>query len=415
MAESGRKDEKLSATEVSRLKKPGYYGDGGNLWLQVGPTGGKSWIFRYTLHGKARHMGLGKYGKRDVSLKEARDEAGKARKLLRDGVDPINERNARREAARAAAASSKTFDQCAEAYILSHKAGWGNTKHAAQWTSTLKNYASPVFGHMPVDQIDTALVMRVLEPIWQTKTETASRVRGRIESVLSWAKTHGYCSGENPARWRGHLQNLLPKRSKVQKVKHFAALPYQEIGEFITQLKQQPGVAARGLEFAILTAARSGEVRGATWGEINIKEKLWTIPAERMKAEKEQEIPLSDAVVKLLKSLPRMEGSNQVFPAPRGGALSDMALSAVLKRMGHRDITVHGFRSSFRDWAGETTAYPREVIEHALAHQIKDKAEAAYARGTLLPKRRRLMADWSEYCSTVKTDSDNVVGIRGAG
>lgn len=305
------------------------------------------------------------------------------------------------------------FKQAAEKYIEANEAGWKNPKHAAQWTSTLEKYAYPIIGNLQVAHIETPHVVSVLEPIWNTKTETASRLRGRIESVLDWAKVRGYRNGENPARWKGHLDHILPARAKVQKVKHHPALDYHDMSAFMMALKTIDGMGARALEFAILTATRSGEVRGATWNEIDLDEEVWIIPSERMKAEREHRIPLSPAALTLLNDLPRILGTDLIFPSSKNTALSDMTLTATIRRMdevsireggrGWKDksnnvVTAHGFRSTFRDWAGETTAHPREVIEHALAHQLKDKAEAAYQRGDLLLKRRMLMTDWAKYC-----------------
>ena len=414
--------EKLSALKVTKLSTPGCYGDGGNLWLQIGPSGGKAWLLRYTLKGKAKNMGLGPL--HTVTLAEAREKAKEARKLLLEGTDPGAEKKAKR--ARIAAAVAKTFDMCVTDYITIHRHGWKNPKHADQWQNTLDTYASPVFGKLPVAEVDTDLVMKALLPIWTTKTETASRLRGRIEKVLGWAITSKFRTGDNPARWKGHLENLLPKAGDVKTVRNHPALLYKQVGAFMVALRQQAGLGARCLEFAILTAARSGEARGATWQELDLKEKHWIIPKERMKAKKEHRIPLSDVAVKMLEALPRIEGNDLVFPAARGGALSDMTLSAVIKRMQGvgkpvwtdatgAPITGHGFRSTFRDWAGETTAHPREVIEHALAHQLKDAAEAAYARGTLFDKRRNLMNDWAAYSGKVQQEQPaNVTPIRGA-
>lgn len=383
------------------LKEPGRYGDGLGLWLQVSKEGGKSWLFRFMLDGKARMMGLGRYG--DISLEEAREKARECRKLLLEGNDPIEKRESNRMLDRLARTKVLAFDECAAAYIEANRAGWKNDKHASQWESTLNTYASPIIGKLPVASIDTGLVLKVLEPIWTTKAETASRLRGRIESVLGWATVRGYRSGDNPAQWKNHLDTQLPPRSKVAKVKHHPALPHNEIGAFVASLHAQAGIAARALEFTILTSARTNEVIGATWPEFDLEAGVWTIPAERMKAKKEHRVPLSARTVDLAKEmLPLASDGGPVFPAPKGKALSNMAMLAVLKRMGRTDLTVHGFRSTFRDWAGETTAYPREVIEHALAHQLKDKAEAAYARGTLFEKRRRLMDDWAKYCRTAK-------------
>ena len=400
---------KLSATGINRLSERGYYADGGGLYFRVSEFSTRLWAFRYTLVGKAREMGLGAYP--DVTLKEDRERAAEARKSLRDGIDPIDQKRSVRAAMIAAHESALSFDKCAEVYIAAHRAGWKNAKHADQWTNTIKTYASPIAGAVSVNLIDTATLMRILEPIWTTKTETASRLRGRIESILDWATVRGYRTGDNPARWTGHLSELLPKPSKVAKAGHHAALPYQEVGAFMAALREQAGLGARALEFAILTASRSGEVRGATWAEVDIDGAEWIIPANRMKAEKEHRIPLSDAALKLLAALPRLDGSELIFPNGKGTPLSDMTLTAVLRRMERGDITAHGFRSTFRDWAGETSAYPREVIEHALAHLLKDKAEASYARGTLFDKRRHLMADWAKYCSTVATAA-NVTPIN---
>jgi integrase len=396
--------DKLTALAVRRESRPGYYGDGGGLWLQISAKyGTKSWVFRFKspVTGKAREMGMGSID--TYSLAEARVRAKEMRQIIDAGRDPIAEREADRQRTKLAAAMALTFDQCATAYIEAHRPGWKNPKHAAQWESTLATYAGPVVGDLPVAKVDMPLVLKILEPIWTTKNETASRLRGRIESVLDWATVRGYRTGDNPARWKGHLDKLLPAPGKVQKVEHHAALPYEEIGTFMVELRKQEGMGARALEFAILTACRSGEVRGATWDEIDMVNRLWIIPAERMKMKKEHRVPLSDAAVSLLESLPRLKGSEAVFFAPRGGKLSDMTLTAVLRRMKRGEPTVHGFRSTFRDWAGETTAYPREVIEHALAHQLKDKAEAAYQRGDLLVKRARLMQSWAESCAIVQS------------
>lgn len=402
---------KLSAREVATKATPGHYGDGGGLWLQISDAGTKSWVFRFKspVTGKAREMGLGSFD--TYSLAEARERAREQRKVVDAGRDPIAEREAARQSTRLAAAMAMTFDQCAAAYISAHRAGWKNAKHAQQWENTLAADVSPVIGALPVAAIDTALVVKVLEPIWTKKNETASRLRGRMESVLDWAKVRGYRTGENPARWRGHLDKILAAPAKVQRIEHHRALPFEEVGAFMADLATRAGTAAMAVRFGTLTAARSGEVRGATWDEFDMAAKVWTIPAERMKAEKEHRIPLSDAALAILQAVPRLVDSPYVFPAPRGGMLSDMTLTAVLRRMGRADVTVHGFRSTFRDWAGETTAFPREVIEHALAHRLKDKAEAAYARGTLFDKRRLLMDSWAKHCTTIKRDADNVIGI----
>jgi integrase len=347
-------------------------------------------------------MGLG--GAHTVSLAEARAKARECRQKLLDGLDPIEVREAADRAKALERARAMTFDQCAEAYIAAQRHGWRNEKHAAQWTSTLATYCGPVFGQLPVASIDTALVLKVLSPIWTEKTETASRLRGRIESVLGWATTSGHRTGDNPARWRGHLENLLAAPEKVRKVEHHPALPWTVVGAFMADLRAREGIAARALEFAILTAARSGEVRGMTWAEVDLEARVWTVPAERMKAGREHRVPLSARAVALLEQMPRLDG--HVFPGAKVGApLSDMSLTAVLRRMGHESITVHGFRSTFRDWAAEATNFPREVAEHALAHQLPDKVEAAYRRGDLIEKRSLLMQTWADRCAAVETEA----------
>ncbi len=407
-------------SSVAKLSKPGLHGDGGGLTLQITTTGAKSWLLRYMMAGKPFGMGLGPT--HTVSLAEARQKALDARKLLIDGINPLVVRRQNQIAGALASARMMTFDQCAEAYILAHKAGWKNAKHGDQWTNTLNTYASPVFGHLPVAEIDTGLVVKCLSPIWESKTETASRLRGRIESVLGWATTSGYRTGENPARWKGHLDNLLATISKSSRTKHHPSLPWQRIGAFMAALRAREGVSARAVEFAILTACRSGEVRGAKWTEFDKVGKVWTIPAERMKAKREHEVPLSDAALALLESMPK--DGEIVFAGTKKQPLSDMSLTAVIRRMNGDDkpvwadangegVTVHGFRSSFRMWAAETTNYPREVAEHALAHQLPDAVERAYQRGSQFAKRAALMAEWSVYCATVQTDAV-VKQIRGA-
>lgn len=353
-------------------------------------------------------MGLG--ATHTINLAEARDLALERRQQLQRGVDPLGEREAARLAAKLEAAKAMTFDQCASAYIEAHRAGWKNAKHASQWENTIATYASPIIGKLPVAAIDTPLVMKVIEPIWQTKTETASRLRGRIEQVLDWATVRELRQGDNPARLRGHLDHLLAKRLASARG-HHAALPFIEIGGFMGELRKQEGVAAKALEFAILTAARTGEVIGARWEEFDLTAGVWTIPAERMKAKKEHRVPLSARALEIIGD--QGEPGDFVFSGRRAGQpLSNMALMMTLRRMGRADLTAHGFRSTFRDWAGEITAYPREVIEHALAHQLKDKAEAAYARGSLFEKRRRLMTDWAGYCDRPSASAATVTPIR---
>lgn len=404
---------RLKALRLDRLTKPGLHADGGGLYLQITSAAARSWLYRFMLDGKARAMGLGSFP--DVALAEARERAAECRRLRASGIDPIEARDAERARARTDAAQSITFKESAERYINSHKAGWRNEKHAAQWTATLTTYAYPAFGGLPVQSIDTGLVLKALEPIWRTKTETATRVRGRIESVLDWATARGYRRGDNPARWRGHLDNLLPKRSKVAAVEHHAALPYAEVGAFMVDLRQQPGVGAKALEFVILTAARTGEAIGAQWSEVDLDAALWTVPGDRMKAGREHRVPLSKPAVAILRAM-RGKSDDFVFPGgKRGRPLSNMAMAKVLERMGRGDLTVHGFRSSFRDWAAEQTNFPREIAEAALAHTLKDKVEAAYRRGDAIEKRKKLTAAWADYCARPATKATVTPIRRGAG
>jgi integrase len=394
--------QRLSAMAVTRASKPGLYSDGAGLYLRVGRGGAKSWAFRFMLRGKAREMGFG--GLTKVSLADARKKAADARRLLSEGCDPLAQREdaekQRLAAEKLAAARSITFDACAESYIRSHEAGWRNEKHRQQWANTLKTYASPILSSVAVQDIDVELVMRVIEPIWTTKTETARRVRGRIEVILDWAKVRGFRTGENPARWRGNLSHLLPVRSAVRAVRHHAALPYTEIEVFMKDLRAIDSTGAAALEFLILTAARTNEVIGAMWSEMDLKAQIWTIPAARMKGSREHRVPLSPAAVSVLKRLQALSG-DFLFPGrDLGRPLSNMALLMTLGRMDRSEITAHGFRSTFRDWAADRTNFPREVVEMALAHVIEDKTEAAYRRGDLFEKRRRLMNAWAEYCGT---------------
>jgi integrase len=400
-----RKAKELSALEVNRLMTPGlhFVGSVAGLALQVTHTGARSWILRVMVGGKRREMGLGGYP--DVTLAGAKESARAARAKIKEGVDPIQDAKKKRSALAAARASAITFEEAANKYIAAKESGWKSQKHAAQWRATLERYAFRDIGQIIVADIQTSHVARVLQPIWAVKTETASRVRGRIEAVLDWATVQHFRKGDNPARWRGHIEHLFPARADVQKVEHHAALDYRQIREFMVDLRKQTGIAAKALEFAILTAARSGEVRGATWSEFDLENATWTVPAARMKAGKEHRVPLSKSAMAILDAVPRR--FELVFPNNKGLMLSDMTLTAVLRRMSRGDITAHGFRSTFRDWGGETSVYPREVIEHALSHQLKDKAEAAYARGTLFEKRRLLMNDWDTFCGS---DVRNTIG-----
>lgn len=412
----GRGIGRLTALAVAKAKTPGFYPDGGGLYLQVTATGVKSWTFRFMLRGRARMMGLGPV--HAVKLADARAKATACRQLRHAGVDPLDARREEAARARLEAAKAITFKDAADGYIKAHEAGWRNAKHADQWRNTLETYAYPVFGGLPVQRVDVALVMKVLEPIWATKTETASRVRGRIEAILDWATVRAYRQGDNPARWRGHLENLLPRRSKVKKVQHHAALPYREVAAFMASLHEEDGVAARALEFLILTAARTNEVTGARENEIDPEERLWTVPADRIKGEKEHRVPLSDAAMTIWRQAKRRPPKHTpsdafIFGGGRSGKpLSHAAMTAVLKRMGCEDITVHGFRSTFRDWAAECTNYPSEVAEMALSHVVRNKTEAAYRRGDLFNKRRRLMEDWAKYCATKRSPA-SVVPLHG--
>lgn len=383
------------------------YLDGGGLYLQIAKGGSKSWIYRYMLRGRTHAMGLGPCHL--ITLAEARDKAYEYRRQKFDGVDPLKKkREARKEEVRAAVAEVD-FKHCAGLYIESHAVGWRNAKHAEQWHSTLSTYAYPVLGNTPVQSIDTAAVMRVLDPIWRTKTETASRVRGRIEAVLDWASARGYRSGENPARWRGHIENLLPKRSKVAKVVHHAALDYQAMPEFMAHLRKQAGITPRALEFLILTAVRTGEAVAARWSEVDWESQAWTIPADRMKAGREHRVPLDARCIAILAELKqeqrilKLDEFPYIFRGHRKGQhISNMTMLKLLGRMGHPNLTVHGFRSTFRDWVSESTQHSREVAEMALAHTISDKVEAAYRRGDLFLKRREVMQDWGQYCRSSK-------------
>jgi integrase len=393
----------LTALDVKRLKEPGLHFVGGvpGLALQVTDSA-RSWLLRVAVGGKRREIGLGGYTTTN-GVSEARRKAQEAREKIRTGVDPVQERRSARAALKAARLTGITFKQAAEDFITNNEAGWTNSKHAGQWTSTLATYAYPVIGNVQVADITTAHVLEVLKAnnFWASKPETASRVRQRIEKVLAAADAAAGRERLNPARWEV-IGKTLPAKAKVAKVEHHAALPWQELPNFMVRLSQQDGTGARALEFAILTAARSGEVRGMAWGEVDLKQGLWIIPASRMKAKREHRIPLGDAAVQVLKGMTKQgaehDSDELVFPgAKKGAALSDMTLAAVLRRL-TVDATPHGFRSSFRDWAGEATNHPREVIEHALAHQLKDAAEAAYARGDLLAKRRVLMEEWAQWC-----------------
>jgi integrase len=395
---------KLSARAVATAKRPGWLADGGGLFLQVtiGVDGKprRSWIFRFTApDGRRREMGMGSTYK--VSLSQARHAAHAARKQLGANVDPIDARFAGRAAAKVARATVMTFEDCAIAYIEAHAPSWKNQRHRTQWRNTLKTFAFPVIGAKPVHHVDVTAIMRVVEPIWCDKHETARRLLGRVEAILDWAAIRGYRTGENPARWRGHLEKALPSIKKAVRVGHHRALPHGELPNFMARLSEQNGISARALEFCILTATRTSETLGARWSEFDLEAGLWIIPANRMKVPREHRVPLSQrALMALSENASKVTDTEFVFPNPNSGAaLSNMALLATLKRMGRDDLTVHGFRSTFRDWAAEQTDFAREVAEAALAHSIGSAVEAAYRRGDLFCKRKALMTAWAAHCS----------------
>ena len=393
----------LTAKTVEKLIKEGsskMHSDGDGLYLRVRSSGSASWLFRYRTGGKLRDMGLGAYP--EVTLAEARDLATDARKLSKTGTDPIADRQRVRDAAEAAQrqaeALATTFESVALDYIESQKAGWKNAKHASQWTNTLRTYAFPVIGNLPPNEITTEHVLKVLKPIWTKIPETASRVRNRIELVLDAAKAVGLREGENPARWRGHLDKLFPKRSKVSKVVHHPALPWQEAPDFMVELRKHSSASHRALEMTVLSCCRTSEVLNATWDEIDLNQGIWTIPEERMKAGKPHRVPITETLRALLLDLHRIDDSPFLFPGQKvGQALSNMSMLMTLRRMGFEHITVHGFRSTFRDWAAENTAHPRDVCEQALAHSLESSVESAYRRGDMFEKRRKLMEDWAHY------------------
>ena len=392
--------------------KPGRHADGSGLHLLVKASGARSWVFRYMINGKSRDMGLSrcpeaiaimeKTGRDELTLAQARDIAAICRLKVKAGIDPLVEREqAQADAiaeARQRQAASVTFRQAAVTYLDAREDGWRNAKHRQQWHNTLATYVYPHIGELPVGDVETQHVLHILEPIWRSKAETASRVRGRIEAILDAAKVRGHRSGENPARWRGHLDKILPARQRLSRG-HHAALPYQQVPDLIASLRGRSATAALALEFLILTAARTGEVVGADWNEISFEDATWTVPAKRMKAGREHRFPLPDRAIDILRQTQKLSCDN-LFPGQRGGTMSGMAMSMLLRRMG-TNVTVHGFRSSFRDWASETTGYSHEVCEMALAHTITNKAEAAYRRGDLFEKRRQLMNDWAEFCNSV--------------
>jgi integrase len=421
---------KLTTLGVKHLNKPGLHGDGGGLYLQISETGAKSWIFRFMIGGRAREMGLGSVS--TFTLAEARERARLQRQLLADGVDPIEHRKAKQAETELAKAQTVAFEDCAKRYIDAHKSGWKSGKHADQWTSTLRTWAYPIIGKLSVGGITTTLVMKVLQqPVgngpdaptfWNARTETASRVRGRIEKVLDWARAQKMRDGENPARWKGLLENLLPARSQVSPVEHRKALPYADIPKFMAELRRRDSVSARALEFTVLTAARTGDTIGAKRSEIDDKSRTWTVPAARLKGRRgarrrDHVVPLSDRAIEILDDLG--QDADYLFANENGDPLSNMAMLELLQGMGFgEDLTVHGFRSTFKDWCAEQTAYPNEMSEMALAHTVSDKVEAAYRRGDMRERRRRLMTDWARYCASPPSKArqaatdDRVVALR---
>jgi integrase len=396
---------KLTALTV---KGPGraMLGDGGGLWLQR-KRGGRSWLFRYTLGDRAKEMGLGSLS--DVTLAQARARAWVCRNLVKVGIDPIERQ--RSLAVVKAPMQPTTFRQAAERYYEAKKAGWRSEKHAIQFPNTMRDYVYPIIGDMPVADVDTDRVLSVLNPIWTKKPETASRVRARIEQVLDWAAARKMRSGENPARWRGHLSALLPERRKLRRVENHPALPFSRMFDFWQALAARESVSAEALRFTILTAARTGEVIGARWGEIDLEARMWVVPAHRMKAHREHRVALSDEALAVLERLRLLKAGDDSFVFPGTGVgkpLSNMAMTMLLRKLGRQDITVHGFRSSFSDWAAESTNYPRDMVEMALAHTVSNKVEAAYRRGDMVERRRLLMRDWAMHCTTPPAEADNL-------
>jgi integrase len=404
----------LTAVEVSRIKKPGRHAVGtvAGLLMVVKPSGTRSWVLRTKVGNKRRSIGLGGYP--DVTLAMAHEKARNIKEIVESGLDPVEEKRKRRDVLKKEQMQYMTFAEAAQRCHRKKTAEFSNDKHVKDWISSIERYVNPRIGTMPVSDIDLPEILSVLKPIWTEKTETASRVRQRIEQVLNWATVSGYRTGENPARWAGNLSEILPKPSKIRKEKHFKSMPYQDVAAFMVELRNRSAMTARALEWIILTACRSSEARGATWDEIDLKNKIWTIPAERMKMDREHRVPLCDDAVKLLQNLPRFEGSNYLFTAARGGQLSDMSISMLCRRM-KVDAVPHGFRSTFKTWATEMTSFPDLISEMALAHKVGNEVREAYARGDLLDKRRKLMDAWGRFLNQVQAEADNVTPIRDAG
>lgn len=407
-----QKKENLKPLAISKIERPGlhFVGHVSGLALKVTKSGSRSWILRISIAGKRRDIGLGPFPATPFQV--AKEEALNKHYEVRNGKNPIDERKKAQVALKVEEASFITFREAAEQYISKHKHGWKNETHAKQWPSSLEKHAYPIIGNLNTKDIALDHILKIIEPIWITRTETASRVRSRIEAILDWAKVRGARTGENPARWKGNLDTILPARGKVKKVKHHKAMDYDDIALFVPELAKREGNSIRALELCIYTACRSGEARKAVWSEFDLEKGIWTIPADRMKGGKEHRVPLHPKVIRILKKQPRLNTTDLIFPSKNGTPLSSMALLQILRRM-EKDCTVHGFRSTFRDWAGETTAFPREVIEHALAHKLKDKTEAAYARGDLFLKRQQVMNAWTEFLSNPqpKPDLENIIPI----
>lgn len=392
---------KLTTKGVQKLVResnPGMTNDGDGLYLKIGKGGGASWIYRFRWNGKLRDMGLGSFA--DISLSEARELASEQRKFVKQGIDPLAAREKRVDKE----AVPVTFTHCAARYIQSHRRSWRNVKHARQWVSTLKTYVRPAIGTQPIEDITTQDILKILTPIWTVKNETAKRVQGRIENILDFASAHGYRDPVNPARWRGHLDKLLAKPSRVQKVSHHPAMPYDQVAAFMSSIQFYNSLSSKALQFLILSATRTSEVLNAEWHEVDIAKATWQIPAERMKTNREHRVPLSEQAMNLLLSLPRVKGNNHIFPGMKAGRpLSNMSLLQFMRGLGYGpsgekgNYVPHGFRSSFRDWTGEVTSYPRDVAEMALAHAIENKVEAAYRRGDLFEKRRAMMQEWADF------------------
>jgi integrase len=395
----GREISRLSGADLRR-SKPGVYADGGGLYLQITEAQdhssiNRSWLFRFAINGHERWMGLGSLN--TVSLAEARERARHGRLMVLDGIDPIEARKERRAKEAATSRRATTFDECAAAYIAAKRHEWRSQKHAATWPATIRQYVSPLIGKLPVDAIDTPLIMKVLRPIWDRIPDSASRLRGRIESILDWATVSGFRQGENPARWKGHLEHLLAAPHKVKPREHMAAMPYSAVPAFMAQLRAEQGTFARALELLILVAARAGEVRGAVWSEFDLDHAVWEIPGRRMKAGKPHRVPLSSRCIEILRAMPRE--SDLVFPGRAGGMMAEVNFAYILRKLGHGDVTTHGFRSSFRTFAAEQTHFPHEIAELALAHTVGTAVTRAYKRTDLFDRRRKLMEAWADFCS----------------